>query len=363
MDRPTAMERVIELRQGIDSLDDRIVELLNARAGVVVELAALKQQTNEPVYAPHRERAVLARIRTLNSGPLTHTCIEAIYRELMSGSFALTRTLRIGYLGPAGSFSEAAATQHFGSSVGYVPLTSIAAVFDEVSRGRIDYGMVPFENSTHGAIPDTLDAFTESSAKICAEVKVRIHHNVMAKKPWVDIKRIYSKSEVFRQCRDWLAATAKGRELIAAASSSKAAELAASDETSAAIASTAAGAVFGLDVLFENIEDYKDNVTRFVIIGREPSRRCGVDKTAIMFITADKPGALAEVLDVFKEGGINLTDIEKRPSRNVNWQYCFFIDAHGHLEDEPMQRALEKARSHCLQLTVLGSFPRAQEVF
>ncbi len=350
------------LRQQIDSLDESIVELLNARARVVVEIGKVKQQQNSPIYAPDREKTVLEKVRWLNKGPLPDRCLEAVYRELMSGSFALEKPLRIGYLGPAGTFSHAAAVTKFGSSVDYVPLADIPSVFEEVVRGHVDYGLVPVENSIHGGVVDTLDAFLASSAKICAEVKVTIHHNLLAKEPWERIKSVYSKPEVFSQCRHWLAATAKDRDVQPAASTSKAAEMAAQQPGVAAIGSTLAGELYGLHVLFENIEDDPDNETRFFVIGREVARRSGDDKTAIMFTTAHKPGALAEVLDVFKENGINLTDIEKRPSKKVNWEYYFFIDAEGHADDAKMKAAIEQARQHCLQLTVLGSYPRATEV-
>jgi chorismate mutase / prephenate dehydratase len=222
--------------------------------------------------------------------------------------------------------------------------------------------MAPVENSIGGGVVDTLDAFLHSSARICAEVLVSIHHNLLAKEPWEQVKTIYSKPEVFSQCRDWLTAIAKGRDTQPAASTSRAAEMAAQQPGVAAIGSTLAGERYGLHVLFENIEDNPDNVTRFFVIGREAARRSGADKTAIMFTTAHKPGALAAVLDVFKDNGINLTDIEKRPSKKVNWEYYFFIDAQGHSDDEPMKAAIEQARKHCLQLTVLGSYPRAAEV-
>ena len=351
-----------DLRRQIDALDERIVELLNERAKIVVEVGKFKQANNQPIYAPDREKAVFDKIRRLNRGPLPDRCLDAVYRELMSGSFALEKPLRIGFLGPAGTFSHAAAVRKFGSSVEYVPLTDIPSVFEEIVRGPADYGLVPVENSIGGGIVDTLDAFLSSSAKICAEVLITIHHNLLAKEPWEQVKRIFSKPEVFTQCRQWLAATAKDRDIQPAASTSKAAEFAASQPGAAAIGSSIAGEIHALRVLFENIEDNPDNVTRFFVIGREVARKSGDDKTAIMFTTAHKPGALAEVLDVFKENGINLTDIEKRPSKKVNWEYYFFIDAQGHSDDPAMKKAIEQARQHCLQLTVLGSYPRATEV-
>ena len=355
-------DRLETLRKQIDQLDAQIVQLLNARARVVVDIGKIKQSQGDPIYAPDREKVVLEKVRELNQGPLPDRCLDAVYRELMSGSFALEKPLRIGFLGPEGSFSHAATVAKFGSSVQCVAMADIPGVFEEVIRGHIDYGLVPVENSLHGGIVDTLDAFLHSSAKICAEVLITVHHNLLAKQPWEQIKTIHSKPEVFSQCRNWLATTAKGRDVQAAASTSGAAELASKQDGAAAIGSTLAGELYGLHVLFENIEDNPDNVTRFFVIGRDGARRSGDDKTAIMFTTAHKPGALAEVLDVFKENGINLTDIEKRPSKKVNWEYYFFIDAQGHADDAAMRAAIEQAKKHCLQLTVLGSYPRATEV-
>ena len=362
MAEEASAESLETLRQRIDELDAQIVDLLNARARVVVQIGRLKQQHNTPVYSPDREKMVLEKVRNLNHGPLPDRCLEAVYRELMSGSFALEKPLRIGFLGPTGTFSHSASVQKFGSSVAHVPLADIPSVFDEVVRGHIDYGLVPVENSIHGGVVDTLDAFLNSSARICAEVKITVHHNLLAREPWELIKTISSKPEVFSQCRKWLAAMGKDRDVQPAASTSKAAELAAQQPGVAAIGSKLASQLHGLRVLFENIEDDPDNETRFFVIGREAARRSGDDKTAIMFTTAHKPGALAEVLDVFKENGINLTDIEKRPSKKVNWEYYFFIDAQGHADDPAMKKVIAEARQHCLQLTVLGSYPRATEV-
>jgi chorismate mutase / prephenate dehydratase len=305
---------------------------------------------------------VLEKVRKLNQGPLSDRCLEAVYRELMSGSFQLEKPLRIGYLGPEGTFSHHAAARKFGQSVDYVPLTEIPGVFEEVVRGHIDYGLVPVENSIGGGIIDTLDAFQQSSARICAEVQIGVHHNLLAKEPWERITKICSKAEVFSQCRNWLTTTAKDRMHIPVESTTAAAKMAKELPGVAAIGSKQAADLYELHVLFENIEDNPDNITRFFVISREAAKKSGDDKTAIMFTTAHKPGALAEVLDVFKENGINLTDIEKRPSKKVNWEYYFFIDAQGHADDASMKKAIKEAKQHCLQLTVLGSYPRATEV-
>lgn len=353
------------LRLQIDDLDRQIVQLLNARARVVVEVGKVKQQQNISIYAPDREKAVLEKVRNLNEGPLPNRCLEAVYRELMSGSFALERPLRIGFLGPEGTFSHDAAVTKFGASVDYAPVADIPAVFEEVVRGHVDYGLVPVENSIGGGVVDTLDAFVSSSARICAEVLVNVHHNLLSQNKWSDVTKIYSKAQVFSQCRKWLGSTAAGRQQMPWDSTSEAAKLVADPKTgagAAAIGSRKLAEMYGLNVLFENIEDNPDNVTRFFVISREPAKKTGDDKTAIMFTTAHKPGALAEVLDVFRDRKINLTDIEKRPSQKVNWEYYFFIDAQGHADDPQMQAAIDDARQHCLQLTVLGSYPRAVEV-
>jgi chorismate mutase / prephenate dehydratase len=350
------------LRKQIDAVDEQIVALLNARAKVVVEIGKVKQQTNSPIYAPDREKAVFEKIARLNQGPLPDRCLQAVYRELMSGSFALERPLRISFLGPAGSYSHQAAVLKFGSSVEYTTLADINAVFEEVVRGHVDYGLVPVENSIHGGVIDTLDAFLGSSARICAEVLLNVHHSLLASVPWDKVTRICSKDVALSQCKRFLEAVAKDRDVQAVASTSKAAEMAKNEPGVAAIASTLAGQLYGLTTLYERIEDNPDNVTRFWVVSKEAAKRTGDDKTAVLFTTSHKPGALADVLDVFKTAGINLTDIEKRPSKTVNWEYFFFIDTQGHADDDRMRDAIAEARQHCLQLTVLGSYPRASLV-
>ena len=357
--------RLAPLRARIDEIDEQLVRLMNERASVAVRIGDEKRRSgglNAPVYMPHREKAVLDKIRHMSTGPLPDRTLDAIWREIMSGSVRLQTPLRIAFLGPAGSFSHAAAVGKFGSSVEYVTSGDIPAVFQAVARGHADYGLVPVENSMHGGVVDTLDAFLTSSAKICAEVLITIHHNCMSRGSWEQVKVVGSKPEVFTQCRDWISSVARGKEIRPMASTSAAAELAADDPSFAAIASRLAGETYDVPILFDNIEDDPDNVTRFFVIGRESSKPSGDDKTGVLFTTANKPGALAEVLDAFKSNGINLTDIEKRPSGKTNWEYVFFIDAQGHAEDPNMQTAIEAAREHCLQLTVLGSYPRAAEV-
>jgi chorismate mutase/prephenate dehydratase len=350
------------LRAQIDDLDRKLVDLLNERARVSIQIGKVKRDGSAPIFAPDRHQRVIEQVRSHNQGPLPDACLEAIWRELMSGSVALQRPLRVGYLGPAGSFSHLAARMKFGVSTEYDALEDIASVFSEVSRGHIDLGLVPIENSAIGGIGETLDSFLESPVRVCAEVLINIHHNVLANCSPEQVTKIYSKPEVFSQCRQWLSVQMRQAERVPTASSSRAAEIARDEPTSAAIGSTLAAEVYGLKTLFANIEDNASNTTRFFVIGKQEPRPTGDDKTSIMFTTAHKPGALASVIDVFRDSGLNLTHIDKRPSKRVNWEYCFFIDLQGHVADAQVAQAIEAARTHCLQLTVLGSFPRAKEV-
>ncbi|MCE5279211.1 MAG: prephenate dehydratase [Planctomycetaceae bacterium] len=348
------------LRREIDQLDQQIVELLNARARVVVEVGKTKQAGKTPVYAPDREHAIFQRLAELNKGPLPQVTLKAIYRELMSGSFALERPLRIGYLGPQGSYSQMAAQRKFGASVEYLPLADIRAVFEEVSRGHCDLGIVPIENSVGGGVIDTLDCFIDAHVYICGEVILDVHHNLLANCPPEQIATIASKPEVFAQCRNWLG-TFKKVDLLPVASSSKAAEMAVSTPGLAAIGSTMAAEHYGLHIVFNNIEDNPNNMTRFFVISPTPANRTGNDKTAIMFSTAHRAGALVAVLNVFSAHGISLTNIVTRPSKRRNWEYYFFVDAEGHCDDANFVQALAEARSHCGELHVLGSFPQARQ--
>ncbi|MHC4637292.1 MAG: prephenate dehydratase [Planctomycetota bacterium] len=351
-----------QLRKRIDEIDHQLVKLLNERARIVVEIGRHKNKSGGQIYAPDREREVLAKIVGANEGPLPDKSLVAVWRELMSGSFALEKPLRIGYLGPQGSFSHSAAMLKFGQSVEYESLADIRSIFDEVSKGHCDLGVVPIENSTGGGVIETLDAFVDTDVKICAEVLMAIHHNLLANCSLKDIEKIYSKPEVFAQCRNWLSATFKGARTIPVASTAKAAQIASEEPGAAAIGSKVAAELYELKMVCENIEDIANNVTRFLVVSKNDAKPTGEDKTAILFCTGHKAGALAEVLDVFKDNNINLTNIESRPSRKREWEYYFFMDFEGHRVDETVQKTLKGSKDHCLQLSILGSFPKAKEL-
>lgn len=373
-ERPEESAKLGELREKIDQLDQQLVDMLNARAKLVVDVGAFKRGSGTPIYAPHREAEVLAKALSRSGGPLPDRTIEGVYRELMSGSFALEQPLRIGFLGPPGSYSHQAAVKQFGSSVDFEDLQLIGGVFTEVRRGHVNYGLVPIENSIGGGITETLDALAQNAGHVWvyAEVQITIKHMLLTDCKPNAVRRIHSKPEVFSQCRNWLTTQYPNAALLPDASTSQAVQTALKENKtaleigaepgSAAIASELAGELYGLPVLFSNIADNPDNITRFYVISREQALPSGDDKTAVMFATEDKHGALVEVLQAFHSQGINLSHIDKRPSGRENWSYTFYIDALGHKDDENMQRGIAQAMGHCKELHVLGSFPRSTRI-
>jgi chorismate mutase/prephenate dehydratase len=358
------------LRDQINAVDSQLIQLINQRAQLAVEVGRLKRAAGLPIYTPHREADVLRRITSQNSGPISNQSLEAIYREIMSGSFALESPQRIGYLGPIGTYSHLAATRHFGSSVDYENLHTIEGVFEEVARQHVDYGLVPIENSLGGGIADTLDAFFKfhQQVKIYGEVQLAVHFSLLAACAPHQVSRIYSRAEAFAQCRNWLATQYPLVERIPVESTAAAVRQVRDDLEarpgcgSAAIGSSLAGEIYGVPCLFEQVEDHVGNVTRFLILSQNETEPSGQDKSSLMFMTDDRPGALVDVLNIFKSAGINLTHIDKRPSRETNWDYTFFVDAIGHRQEPAMAEAIEGARQFCKRLVVLGSYPGSRRI-
>ena len=361
----------------IDTADADIIDLVNERAKLVVEVGNFKRQSDVPIYAPHREVAVLKKIETLSEGPLPNRTLEGIYRELMSGSFALEKPLRIGFLGPEGEHSHVAAVRQFGSSVTFDASHEIRGIFRQVIDQQIDYGLVPIENTSVGGINGTLDSFMDyhDSVSIYGEVKLQIHSCLLASCRPDEVREVYSTAPVVAACRRWLSTQYPQVKIHTASSVATAIEQVkarvAKNPTcgAAAIGSALAGEIHGLTPLFRKIEDRQNNMTRFLILSVRQTLASGKDKTAIMFRTADAPGSLVNVLEVFKKKGINLTHLDKRPSQNENWEYTFFADLIGHRDDQQIQEVLGEARAHCKrdeagqpQLTILGSFPASQRV-
>ncbi len=350
------------LRERIDAIDHQLVDLLNERARCAVEVGKVKREGGEAsVYSPGREREVLEHVVARNAGPLSDQTLIAIWKEMMSGSLSLEKALKVAYLGPEGSFSHLAALEKFGHSVDLLAVRDISSVFDQVARAAVDYGLVPVENTTGGAVRDTMECFlwVRGPVKVCAEMALPIHQNLLSKTTLEKARKVYSKPQVFDQCRGWLVANCPNVDLVAVGSTAEAALLASRVEGTAAIASSMAADMYGLQVLASAIEDNPQNQTRFLVLGRESAKPTGRDKTCLLFSVADKAGALVETLDVFRRCGINMTKIESHPSPNKTWEYYFFVDIQGHAEDDNIRRALEEAQQHCRQLEVLGSFPVA----
>jgi chorismate mutase/prephenate dehydratase len=355
--------KIKKLRKQIDVTDKKILGLLNKRASIAVEIGRLKGRKKEGTYVPYREKDVYKKIISENKGPLKPKALKAIYREIFSSTLNLQKPLKIAYLGPGLTFTHLASMKKFGSSVDYTSCESITDVFDEVEKGRADYGVVPIENSTEGAVSHTLDMFIDSELKICSEVYLAISLNLISVlKSQSGIKRIYSKAEVFAQCRKWLEMNLPKAELVDCPSTSKAAELASADKKSAAIASSLAAEKYKLNLLAPSIEDGKHNVTRFLVIGAgTQSRPTKDDKTSVMVSIKDRVGALYDILSLFKKHRINLTKIESRPSKRKVWDYFFFIDMEGHHGDKNVRSVLSKLEKETSFLKILGSYPTDRE--
>jgi chorismate mutase/prephenate dehydratase len=345
------------LRRQIDDIDKKIVELLNSRSNVSVKISELKNKDGQAAYSPDRESQVLSRVRSLSKGPLPKDALSAIYREIMSYSLSLGKSLIISYLGPEASFSHLAALKRFGSQVNYLPCNTIQDVFLEIEKGKADFGVVPVENSVEGAVSHTLDMFIDSDLKICAQVILDISHNLLANCGRQQIKRVYSNPQVLAQCRMWLEENLPCVEKIETSSSTRAAQIASRQKNSAAIGSLFAAKVYKVKVVARGIEDSAHNFTRFFVIGNTEPKATPSDKTSIMFSIKDKVGALHDMLVPFKTNKVNLTKIESRPSKKRVWDYYFFIDLEGHKDTPKVKKAILELENKCRFLKILGSYP------
>lgn len=352
------MEDLDKLRKEIDAIDQEILALLNKRSHIVIDIAHVKRNTNAKFYSPEREKAILEKLTRANKGPFPNNTLKVIYREILSASLSLEEPLKVAYFGPQATFTHLAAQRHFGSSTYFMPVESIKGVFDAVVLGESEYGVVPIENSTEGVVTHTLDLFMDYELKVSAEIMLEIVHNLVSKSgDKQNIKKVYSNPHAAAQCRRWLGAHLPGIPILDATSTAKAAEMASADEEAAAIASELAAKVNDLQFVERNIGDSQYNFTRFLVISKEVPAKTGKDKTSIMFSIKDKPGALYDILYPFKKAKINLTKIESRPSRRKAWDYIFFVDMDGHIEDKKLKKAIEQLKEHCLYLKILGSYP------
>jgi len=346
------------IRRKIDKIDEKVVQLLNERANITLNIRKIKRKLKTDIYAPHREKEIYEHILKTNKGPLSADSIKAIYREIMSGSLSLEDTVKVAYLGPPLTFTNLAALSKFGSSVEYIDCAGIGEVFTEVEKRRAHYGVVPIENSIEGAVNYTFDMFVDSNLKICAEIYLEISHNLLSKnKDMKKLKKIYSHPQVFPQCRSWIEKNIPRAELIEVSSTSRAAELASARTGTGCIASLLASKKYGLKVLAGDIQDTAHNVTRFLVIGTNPADPTNDDKTSLMFSIKDRVGALHDILVPFKRNKISLTKIESRPSRLKAWEYYFFVDIEGHYNDKRVRKAIKELEKDCTYIKVLGSYP------
>jgi chorismate mutase/prephenate dehydratase len=355
-------ERILSMRNSIDRIDEKLVALINQRLEFALDVGKAKAEKGIEVLDTSREVMVLQRIADLNKGPVSRGAIQQIFKQIMAASRELQTFHRVCYFGPEATFTHLAALSHFGHGVSFIPKMNIREVFAEVERGGCHFGVVPVENSIEGAVNHTLDLFFESDLKICAEKYQSISHDLLSKNGALsDIRIVYSHPQPFAQCRNWLEKYLPDAELRECGSTSQAAQKAAEDPGTAAIASSEASRMYGLKVIASRIEDIARNTTRFLVIGKEAARRTGNDKTSVLFVTSHVPGALYKTLKPIAENGINMVKLESRPTRHENWSYFFMADIEGHLEDEIIKQTLEDMRSICLYLKCLGSYPKGSE--
>jgi len=353
-----------KVRSQIDAIDEKIHALINDRARLAQQVGISKTQEGKTVdfYRPEREAQVLRMAKERNKGPLRDEEVLRLFREIMSACLAQQEPLKVAFLGPEGTFTQAAVLTHFGHSVRGLPLGSIDEVFHEVEAASADFGVVPIENSTEGTVNHTLDRFIASPLTICGEVELRIHHSIMGQMSSLEkIVRLCSHPQALAQCRGWLDEHLPDVERVPVSSNAEGARRARDEQGTAAIAGETAAEVYGLKILAAEIEDRPDNTTRFFVLGRKLFTPSGVDRTTLLVSIGhtDAPGALQRLLQPLADHGVSMTRIESRPSHKKKWDYVFFIDIEGHADDKPVAKALAELKKRASLFRILGSYPRA----
>jgi chorismate mutase/prephenate dehydratase len=356
-------ENLDNIRHQIDTIDHELLDLLNHRADLVHKVGIIKKRDGLQIYAPEREEALLLRLVAMNRGRLPEKSVRAIFREIMSAALALEDNLKIAYLGPEGTWTHQAAIKKFGHAVSYASQANFPDVFDQVARRMADFGVVPIENSTEGAVSHTLDLFVDSPLHICSQILLRIENCLMAAIPREHITTLYSHPQVFGQCRGWLQKHFPDVELVEVSSTTKAAQIARdqSAQGAAALGGSLAAEMYGLTLLEKCIQDRATNTTRFLVIGEKTCPRTGHDRTSILFAIHDRPGSLVKALQAFDHFQINMSKIESRPSKRKDWEYIFYVDLAGHCEDPKVAEAIEELSRHCSLVKLLGSYPDTGE--
>jgi chorismate mutase/prephenate dehydratase len=348
-----------QLRTKIDEVDEKLVRLLDERAALAEEVGKVKKNSGQSVFAPEREETLLRRIERLSVGQISKEGLRAIYREILSACRHRQKQLRIAFLGPEATNCHQAALERFGASDDYVSFRTIGEIFDAVSRGEAEIAVVPIENSTEGGVNASHDALVETDLVVCGEIYLRIQHVLAVNGDEEKIKRVYSHPQALGQCRKWLAENLPEAELIEVSSTSEGARRAREDRHGAGVVNPYAAQFYGLKILFRNIQDQLKNSTRFLILGSHHVPPSKHDKTSLLFAVSHKVGALSSVLSVFSERKINLLKIESRPAPGQPWEYVFFVDVQGHVDQSILREALAAVRDHTLWLKILGSYPQA----
>ena len=348
-----------EIRGRIDSIDEEVLDLLNRRASLAIDAGRAKAKEKSAIYAPEREREIYERLAKKNKGPLSNEAIRNVFREIISASLSLEKRLTVAFLGPMATFTHQACMKHFGLSAEFIPRKDIADVFDDVERGRVEYGVVPIESTAEGAVSHTLDMFMTYDLKVCAEILMEVSFVLLNSSGALsDIKKIYSNPHAIAACRERLKKELSDVTVVDVSSTAMAAKLASEDSSSAAIASESAAELYDLRVVEKNIQDQLNNYTRFLVIGKTMAERSSENKTSIMFSVKDSPGILFKMLEPFATRGVNLSKIESRPQKKKAWEYVFFIDIDGHITDPNLSEAVRELEKLCIFLKVLGSYPK-----
>jgi len=353
--------QIQKFRNRIDEIDQHILSLINERLSIGLQIGKIKEKKDDSVLDKSREAEILKNLMAVNKGPLKNEVLHHLFNEIISASRKIQETKLISYLGPEATFSHIAARNFFGLSVSYVPQPNIGDIFTEVERNACHFGVVPVENSTEGTVHTTLDLFFESELKICAEIYQIISYDLLSRSGILsEVREIYSHPQGFTQCRKWLKKNLPECTLVECTSTAQAAREAAGIPGSAAIASQEAARMYDLRVAASKIEDDTRNTTRFIVIGKEGAQRTGKDKTSIMFVSAHIPGALFKILEPIAHAGLNMVKLESRPTKYQNWNYCFFVDIEGHIEDKQVSNTIKQMKNLCQYLKWIGSYPQAK---
>ena len=357
-------DRIKLLRDAIDTVDQRLIALLNERAQLATEVGQIKHGAGTPVFRPEREAEVLRRAAELNAGPLSQDHVTNIFREVISACRALERPMTVAYLGPAGTFSEMAMQRQFGSSVTGLPCATLDDVFRTTEAGSAELAIVPLENSSEGAVNRTLDLLLATPLTMLAEVSVSVQHNLLTKSGSMSgVARVCAHAQALAQCAGWLNQHWPSLERQPVASNAEAARMASQDATTAAIAGEPAARHHNIQIVAAQIQDDTHNRTRFAVLGaqsKRPSTPSARDKTSLILSVPNKAGAVFHMLSPLAAHGVSMTRFESRPARVGTWEYYFYVDVEGHVEEPKVARALAELQQACAFYKCLGSYPAEQ---